>query len=169
LEGVPTDAGGGPLNGAEELGRVLKERNETIAVAETTTGGLICAKIVSIAGSSAYFDRGVVAYSKASKVESLGVSEAQLEALGAVSPETAELLAVSVRELAGTTYGLAETGIAGPIQGRSSKPIGTAHIALSGAEGVEITTIELVGDRQAIQEGIAREAIAFVVRCINQA
>jgi PncC family amidohydrolase len=155
------------LTGPETLSAILRQRQETIAVAETTTGGLVSAKIVAVPGSSAYFDRGIVAYSKTSKIESLRIPEERLDALGAVSAETAELLAVSVRDLAGTTYGLAETGIAGPIQGRSPKPIGTAHIAFATPSGVEVTTVQIDGDRKKIQEGIARETIAFAVRCLG--
>ena len=151
----------------EELGRLLSERNETIAVAETTSGGLICARIVSVPGSSAYFDRGVVAYSKVSKIESLGVEACELDRFGAVSPETAGLLATAVRDLAKTTYGLAETGIAGPIQGRSPKPIGTVYVGLVGPKGTEQLALQFDGLREDIQAGIADEAIAFAVRCLK--
>ncbi len=151
----------------EELGRLLSERNETIAVAETTSGGLICARIVSVPGSSAYFDRGVVAYSKVSKIESLGVEACELDRFGAVSPETAGLLATAVRDLAKTTYGLAETGIAGPIQGRSPKPIGTVYVGLAGPKVTEQLALQFDGLREDIQAGIADEAIAFAVRCLK--
>ena len=97
-----------------QLGRLLTRRGWALAVAETTTGGLICSRIVSAPGSSAYFDRGVVAYSKASKVKMLGVSEVFLEAYGAVSEETAAALAKGMRQLSESTLGLAETGIARP-------------------------------------------------------
>lgn len=152
---------------AEEVGRLLKTRAETIAVAETTAGGLVSAAIVSVAGSSAYFDRGIVAYSKAAKVESLGVTEGALSEHGAVSVETASLLASAVRKVAGTTYGLAETGIAGPIQGRSPKPIGTAFLALAGPAGVETKDLLLEGDRAAIQEGIRDAALEFMIEVLR--
>ena len=143
----------------EELGRLLSERNETIAVAETTSGGLICARIVSVPGSSAYFDRGVVAYSKVSKIESLGVEACELDRFGAVSPETAGLLATAVRDLAKTTYGLAETGIAGPIRGRSPKPVGSACIAVCGPSGPLSLSCTFAGDRQEIRRQIAERAL----------
>ncbi len=154
-------------NPGQVLGQLLRQKDETIAVAETTTGGLVSARIVAIPGSSAYFDRGIVAYSKASKIASLGIDEAKLDELGAVSPECAALLAESIRDLSGTTYGLAETGIAGPIRGRSAKPIGTAYVALAGPKETEVLTLALEGDRQAIQQGIADEAIDFVVKCLT--
>jgi PncC family amidohydrolase len=140
---------------------------ETLSVAETTTGGLISASIIAVPGSSAYYDRGIVAYSKASKIESLGIPEGRLAELGAVSPETAELLAISVRKMAGTTYGLAETGIAGPIAGRSPKPIGTAHVAFAGPRGVRTMSLQLEGDRQEIQRSIAQQAVSFALACLQ--
>lgn len=152
---------------SDELGKLLSGCGGTIAIAETTTGGLISATIVAVPGSSVYFDRGIVAYSKAAKIESLGISEEKLDTFGAVSEETAELLAISVRTLSGTTYGLAETGIAGPIPGRSPKPIGMAHIAFAGPDGVDVTTVQLEGDRKNIQKGIVLEAIAFAIKCLG--
>ena len=152
---------------AIELGRLLSARGETLSVAETTTGGLISASIIAVSGSSAFYDRGIVAYSKASKIESLGIPESRLAELGAVSPETAELLALSVRKMAGTTYGLAETGIAGPIVGRSPKPIGAAHVAFAGPQGVRTVSLQLEGDRQEIQRGIAQQAVSFALECLE--
>ncbi len=146
----------------EGLAQQLKEREETVAVVETTAGGLVSAALVAIPGSSAYFERGLVAYSKASKLSSLGLDEGTLDASGAVSAETAGIMAVAVRSLAGSTYGLAETGIAGPIRGRSSKPIGTAHLAVAGPAGVVTRDVELQGDRTAIREGIVGELLAFL-------
>lgn len=154
-------------NGAEELGRLLKERGETLAVAETTTGGMISARIIAVPGSSAYYDRGVVAYSKASKTESLGIAESELDRHGAVSPETARLLAEAVRDLSRTTYGLAETGIAGPILGRSPKPVGTAYVACAGPKGTDVVALQVDGDRAAIQQGIAGEAISFLISLLS--
>ena len=151
------------LETAKTLGQILTERGETISVAETTTGGLISAMIVAVPGSSAYYDRGVVVYSKASKIHSLGIEPEALDRHGAVSEETAQLLAESVRRLAGTTYGLGETGIAGPIQGRSPKPIGTAYVALAGEGGTQVLTLALDVDREGIQRGIGEQAISFVV------
>ncbi len=146
-----------------QLGRLLAGRGWTLAVAETTTGGLICSRIVGVPGSSAFFERGVVAYSKASKVEMLGVSEAFLETHGAVSEETAAALAKGVRQLSGATLGLAETGIAGPVQRRSPKPVGSAWIALAAVGGARCEAFVFEGDRQAIRDQIAEQALALAV------
>ena len=109
-----------------------------MAVAETTAGGLVSAALVAVPGSSGYFERGIVAYSKESKLTSLGMDETELDADGAVSAETAAVMAKAVQDLAGATYGLAETGIAGPIRGRSPKPIGTVHLAIASPDGVKL-------------------------------
>ena len=119
-----------------KLGKLLRERGWTIAVAETTTGGLISTRIVSVPGSSAYYERGVIAYSALSKREMLGIDEEVMDTHGAVSAEAACAMAKGVRKVSGADLGLAETGIAGPIRGRSPKPIGTAYIAVASAEGV---------------------------------
>lgn len=155
------------MTAAERLKELLAARGETVAVAETTAGGLVSAAIVGVPGSSAVFDRGVVAYSKASKIASLGIDESDLTANGAVSPEMAALMAEAVRKLAGTTYGVAETGIAGPIRGRSPKPIGTVHVAVAGPAGTQTRSLVLTGDRQVIREGIAEAAIAFLIEVVE--
>jgi len=93
---------------------LLKEKGLTVSVAESCTGGLITDRLTDIPGSSMYLERGLVAYSNRSKTDLLGVPEAVLEKHGAVSEETARLMAEGVRRLAGSDLGLATTGIAGP-------------------------------------------------------
>ena len=149
------------------LGRSLAERGWTLSVAETTAGGLICARIVGVPGSSAYFERGIVAYSRASKVEALGVSEELLAAHGSTSREAAIALAEGIRRIAGTVLGLAETGIAGPIRGRSPKPVGSAFIALSTPSGARCEAFAFEGDRQRIREQIADRALALALAFVE--
>ena len=146
-----------------KLGKLLRERDWTIAVAETTTGGLISARIVSVPGSSAYYERGVIAYSALSKCEMLGIDEKVMDTYGAVSAEAACEMAKGVRKVSGADLGLAETGIAGPIRGRSPKPIGTAYIAVAGAEGVVCRDFQFDGDRDAIRNAIADAALQMVI------
>ncbi len=146
-----------------QLGELLVGREWTISVAETTTGGLICARIVEIPGSSRYLNRGIVAYSRACKIDMLGVDEDLLHTYGAVSTEAAVALAEGVRRVSETTFGLAETGLAGPIRGRSKKPIGTAYIALAAPGGTRCASFSLEGDRQRIREQISEKALAFTV------
>ena len=149
------------------LGNVLRERGWTIAVAETTTGGMISARIVAVPGSSAYFERGVIAYSKASKCEMLGLDEQALNTYGAVSAEAARAMAMGIRKASGANLGLAETGIAGPIRGRSPKPIGTAYIALASATAVMCKRVQFPGDRDAIRNAITTAALRLAIKAVK--
>jgi len=145
------------------LGKGLSARGWTIAVAETTTGGLISAQIVSVPGSSAYYERGAIAYSKVSKSEMLGMDVAVVDEYGAVSAEVAIAMAEGIVKVSGATLGLSETGIAGPILGRSPKPIGTTYIALAGPDGTVCEDFQFDGDRDAIRKAIANAALQMVV------
>lgn len=120
---------------AEAVGRMLHERKHTLATAESCTGGGLAASIVSVSGSSAYFLGSVVAYSNPIKSKLLSVSKETLDDYGAVSEPTALQMAIGVRELLGTTWGLATTGVAGPLGGSDEKPVGTVWIALAGPNG----------------------------------
>jgi nicotinamide-nucleotide amidase len=110
---------------------LLTERKLTLAVAESCTGGLIADRLTDIPGSSAFLERGVVAYSNASKTGLLGVPEQIIHEFGAVSEQTAILMAEGVKKLGKTDLGLAVTGIAGPTGGTEEKPVGTVFIALT--------------------------------------
>lgn len=147
---------------AIRVGELLRERGWTLAVAETTTGGLISARIVAVPGSSAYYERGVIAYSKASKLEMLKMDEGVMGQFGAVSVEAAVAMAKGIRTVSGATLGLAETGIAGPIMGRSSKPAGTAFVALVGMDETLSQSFGFEGDRDAIRDQIAEAALLLV-------
>ena len=150
-----------------KLGKLLRERDYTIAVAETTTGGLISTRIVSVPGSSTYYERGIIAYSALSKREMLGIDEEVMDTHGAVSAEAVRAMAQGVRKVSGADLGLAETGIAGPIRGRSPKPIGTAYIALASAEGVVCREFQFDGDRDAIRNAIADAALQMLVEAVS--
>jgi nicotinamide-nucleotide amidase len=115
----------------ETVGRLLRERGFTLAVAESCTGGLIGSRITDVPGSSEYFLLGVVSYTNEAKQQLLGVHAETLAAHGAVSIETAEEMAAGARRLAGSDLALATTGIAGPGGGTPEKPVGTVCIALA--------------------------------------
>lgn len=117
------------------LGRWLVERGETIATAESCTGGLVAKMLTDIPGSSAYLERGLVTYSNLSKQDLLEVSPSLITRCGAVSEEVARAMAEGVRTMAKTTYGVAITGIAGPGGATESKPTGTVHFAVAGPLG----------------------------------
>jgi nicotinamide-nucleotide amidase len=113
------------------LGRLLREQNATVAVAESCTGGLIAHWLTEVAGSSDYFLLAAVTYANETKTRVLGVAEDTLTRAGAVHPDTAREMAVGVRRLAGATYGIATSGIAGPTGGSAEKPVGTVCIGLA--------------------------------------
>jgi competence/damage-inducible protein CinA-like protein len=112
----------------EVVGRILKDRELKLAVAESCTGGLISSMITNISGSSTYFERGVVCYSNASKVEILKVDEDTIAEHGAVSQEVAMQMAEGVKSTSGSDIGLATTGIMGPTGATTEKPVGLVYI-----------------------------------------
>lgn len=133
------------------VGRMLQERVATLAVAESCTGGLISHLLTNVPGASRYLVQCCVVYSNRAKQELLGVPAGVLQRQGAVSQETARLMADGVRRSAGTDWGLAVTGIAGPGGGTPEKPVGTVCIALAGTGGTLAETHHLGGDREKIK------------------
>lgn len=119
------------------LGRMLVERNCSLATAESCTGGSIAQFITSNPGSSAYFKGGVVAYSNEIKHRLLHVPVDLIDEFGAVSKQVAEMMAIGAREALQANYSVATTGIAGPDGGSAEKPVGTVWIAVAGPSGVE--------------------------------
>ena len=116
----------------EEIADVLKERGETIAVAESTTGGLISARLLSVPGASAYFMGGTVIYTRVSRKVFLDASSEKLEGVKPLSEEMATFFARVVREKLGATWGIAEMGLAGPTGSAYGYEAGNSVIAVSG-------------------------------------
>jgi nicotinamide-nucleotide amidase len=131
----------------ELVGQLLMERGETLAVAESCTGGLIASRLTDVAGSSAYFHGAVVAYSNAAKVAQLGVKTETLEKYGAVSEATACEMAEGVRTLFEVDWGVSTTGISGPTGGTSEKPVGLAYFAAAGSRGTITKESKLIPHR----------------------
>jgi len=117
------------------IGALLKSRNETLATAESCTGGLLGSRITDVSGSSSYFLGGAVCYTGAAKIAMAGVDEALLREHGEVSEPVAIALATGIRERCGATWGVGITGIAGPTGGTPEKPVGTVHIAVAWPDG----------------------------------
>ncbi len=115
----------------ELVHNILIERRQTLAAAESCTGGIIAARFTAMAGASAYFQCGVVSYSNASKTDLLGVNTKDIERYGAVSESVAKQMAEGVRRVAKADYAVATTGIAGPSGGSAEKPVGTVWIAVA--------------------------------------
>jgi len=148
---------GSPLFGidtgslAEVVAQALCDRQETVATAESCTGGLVGSMLTAIPGSSRWYSEGAITYANAAKIRMLGVEPQVLEAHGAVSEAVACQMATGIRERAGTTYGLATTGIAGPGGGTDTKPVGTVHIAVATADHLYHRHLSLGGSRSRIQ------------------
>lgn len=117
-------------------GTLLKTRGETLATAESCTGGNIAHRFTAMPGASEYFKGGVVAYSNEVKMALLGVDPESLNRYGAVSQSVAEQMAEGVRRATGATYGISTTGIAGPTGGTPEKPVGTVWMAVATPNGV---------------------------------
>lgn len=158
----------------ERIADPLRETDATVATAESCTGGLIGSLLTDIPGSSDYFDRALVTYSYDAKLEQVGVARETLDDHGAVSEPVARAMARGVRDRAGTTWGLSTTGIAGPSGGSAEKPVGTVFVgvAYAGAWGTgesfaEVTRYEFDGDRLAVKEQIARQALRDLLAAVE--
>lgn len=128
--------GEGDMSLEQAIGLLLKERGQTLALAESCTGGYLSHLVTSVPGSSAYYIGGVVSYANAVKMEELGIPSDMLELNGAVSQPVAERMAQGVRAALRSDWAIATTGIAGPDGGTPEKPVGTVWIAVAGPDGV---------------------------------
>ena len=133
------------------VGKLLRNAQATVSVAESCTGGLLGERLTSVPGSSEYFLGGFITYSNALKTELLGIPAALLEEHGAVSKPVAEAMAAGARRHTGSTYALSVTGVAGPGGGSESKPVGATFIGLAGPAGVEVLHRQFLGDRERIR------------------
>jgi len=146
------------------VGRRLAALGKTLAVAESCTGGLLGHRLTQVAGSSAYFLGGVIAYANASKIRDLGVPAGRLARHGAVSAEAARAMAAGVRARFGADYGLAVTGIAGPAGGTPGKPVGTVWLAVADAAGVATQHRCFPGAREVIKHWSSQLALDLLRR-----
>ncbi len=145
---------------AEQLGRLLKAKGNTIATAESCTGGWIAQTITDVPGSSAWFDRGFVTYSNAAKVQMLAVSPQTLEKHGAVSAETATEMVTGALAHSDADVAVAITGIAGPDGGTDGKPVGTVFIAWAHKNGTsKVVRKQLSGNRRQIRAQTVKSAL----------
>jgi nicotinamide-nucleotide amidase len=154
---------------ATEVGDVLRRQRLMLAVAESCTGGWAAQAITSVAGSSAWFDRGFVTYTNISKHELLGVPAETLKRYGAVSEQTARAMAEGVLQASHADVTLAITGIAGPSGGSPEKPVGLVCFAWAG-KGREtiVRTERFGGDRAAIRRQAVREALAGTAAFVRE-
>jgi nicotinamide-nucleotide amidase len=122
----------------EVVVRLLKQRKETLATAESCTGGLIANQITNVAGASEVFIAGFVTYANSAKSDVLNIDSMLIDKYGAVSDEVARAMAQGARARAASTYGLGTTGIAGPTGGTETKPVGTVYVALASQDSAPV-------------------------------
>jgi nicotinamide-nucleotide amidase len=144
---------------ATRIGERLLSVGDTLATAESCTGGGIAEAVTRIAGSSAWFERGWVTYSNAAKTEELGVDPTLIEAHGAVSEPVVWAMADGARMRAGATWALAVTGIAGPGGGSPDKPVGTVWLAWAGPAGICAECRRFRGDRDTIRRATVETSL----------
>ena len=152
---------------ALKLGRALHVRGWRLSAAESCTGGWIAKVLTDVAGSSQWFEGGVVAYSNRSKEELLGVPESVLRAHGAASAACAEAMARGIAARAGASCGLANVGIAGPDGGTPSKPVGTVFVGLVVAGESFARRFHCGGDRAAVKWQATQAALDLLRRSLR--
>ena len=148
---------------ANEIGELLMARGEKVAVSETTAGGLISARMLSVPGASRWFDAGLVPYSSPTKWEVLGMDRELAREYGAVSPQWTSATAEAIRRATGVAWGVAESGIAGP-QGsrRSPKPVGSVAMAVAGPNGTTAEEHIFPGSRAEVMVQISERALELL-------
>ncbi len=148
---------------------LLRSRRQTLAVAESLTGGLLAATIVDVPGASNAFRGGLVVYATDLKATLAGVPLELLTAHGPVHPDVAAALAGGARQRCAADWGLATTGVAGPDQ-QGGHPVGTVYLGLAGPDGLGLVRgLELAGDRAAIRRAAVAAALDLLVHTLDEA
>jgi len=148
------------------VGRLLKERSATVAVAESCTGGLLGARFTSVAGSSAYFAGGFITYTNRLKTLLVGVPEELIAEHSEVSEPVAMAMAAGARQRLGSTYALSVTGYAGPDGGTDQNPVGTVFIGIAGPADVRARRVHLFGGRERIRSMASTTALDLLRRSL---
>ena len=143
---------------------VLVERRETLATAESLTGGLVAATVVEIPGVSGVYRGGVVVYATDLKARLAGVPESLLAERGPVDAEVAAALAEGVRDRCAADWGVATTGVAGP-EPQDGKPVGLVYVAVAGPAGTQVRELTLAGNRDAVRT----ESVTAVLQLLTDA
>jgi nicotinamide-nucleotide amidase len=150
-----------------ELVGALRKRNETVATAESLTGGLVAALLTSVPGSSAVVRGGLVVYATELKTELAGVAADALAEHGPVHPLIAAQLAAGARDRCGATWGIGLTGVAGPDPQGGIEP-GVVHVAVSGADSSEVRTIGIEGNRHQVRAAAVRTALDLLSGLVDE-
>jgi nicotinamide-nucleotide amidase len=152
----------------EVVGRLLKDKKKTLAVAESCSGGLLSHRLTNVPGSSDYFLEGQVAYSNSAKIHRLGVRYPLVKTRGAVSAPVARGMARGIRRLARSDFGLSITGIAGPAGGSLEKPVGLVYIGFARAGGSEVVENMFLGNRELVKIQSTQKALDMLRRHLLQ-
>lgn len=150
------------------VGKLLAEKNLTLATAESCTGGLVANRITNISGSSSYFLGGMITYSNEAKINLLGVDPYILKAKGAVSPDVAEAMATGIRNVMGADIGIGITGIAGPGGGSPQKPVGLVYIGLDYKGKLFVKKNLFAGQREIIKWQSSQNALYLLWKNLNK-
>ncbi len=154
-----------PLAG--KIAARLIERRETIAVAESSTGGLVAAALLAVPGASAYVIGGAVVYTKAARAALLGINDADMQGLRPATEAYSLLIARRVRERLGATWGLGETGATGPSGNRYGDPAGHSCMAIAGPVERAVTLQTGSADRRANMDAFAMRALELLAEVIS--
>jgi nicotinamide-nucleotide amidase len=152
---------------ATAVGALLKERGDSIAVAESSAGGLISAALLSVPGASAYYRGGAVTYTGVSRTALVGVTDEMIAGMRASTEEYALLLARTIRDLLGTTWGVAETGATGPAGNRYGDAAGHACFAVAGPVERAVTLETGHGDRDRNMAAFAKGALGLLEEALR--
>jgi PncC family amidohydrolase len=148
------------------VGELLKQRKQTLAVAESSAGGLINAALVAVPGASSYYLGGVIVYTRPGRSALLGIKKEDMAGMRSASEPFAKLLAARVRQNLGATWGLAETGAAGPTGNRYGDPAGHACFAVAGPVEAVFTLKTWSADREANMWAFTRRALELLESCL---
>ena len=151
---------------AKQLGTRLAATGSMLVTAESCTGGWVAQAVTSVAGSSAWFERGYVTYSNAAKREALGVPRKTIERHGAVSEQTARAMARGALKRGGGTVAVSITGIAGPGGGSPGKPVGMVCFAYARGRKIRSETKRFRGNRMSVRRQSVIRALQGVLRCL---
>jgi len=151
----------------QQIGEQLRQKNLTIAIAESCTGGLLGGKITDVTGASAYFLGGVIAYHNQVKEALLGVPRSVIQEHGAVSPQTAKAMAIGCHNLFKCDIAVSITGIAGPGGGSVEKPVGLSYVGLAKEDKVISRKFQLHGSRKQNRESLVKAAMELILAAMT--
>jgi nicotinamide-nucleotide amidase len=148
----------------EVLVKLLTKKKQTLAIAESCTGGLLANRITNVPGASAVLLAGYICYANEAKIDILGIDPKLIQEHGAVSEQVARTMAEGARSRARSTYTLATTGIAGPTGGSEEKPVGTVYVALASETEIKVKRLFFPSDRETFKQLTAQVAFEMLRR-----